>query len=107
MTTFRVRILLAMFATGAVIGSSIPQAHADPAGLVSTYATGATNAVCETLTAYPSFAGIEGVMQGIAEDGFTTNQSAEVVVIAVERGCPQFLGLLQDFADSAKHGVAA
>ena len=94
---------------GLVIGSgALFKAHADPIDwTTATYAAKSANAVCETLTVYPTQAGVLGVMQGIGEDGFTVGQSAQIVVIAVQSSCPRFWPLLQEFADSGKTSVNA
>jgi hypothetical protein len=89
---------------GLVIGSgALFKAHADPIDwTTATYAAKSANAVCETLTIYPTQTGVLGVMAGIREDGFTTTQAAQIVVIAVQSSCPRFWPLLQEFADTPK-----
>jgi hypothetical protein len=94
---------------GLVIGSSaLFKAHADPIDwTTATYAAKSATAVCETLTVYPTQAGVLGVMQGIQEDGFTTGQAAQIVVIAVQSSCPRFWPLLEEFANTAPKAVSA
>jgi hypothetical protein len=86
---------------GLIIGSgALFKAHADPVDpLVAVYAAKHTSAVCETLAIYPTFAGVEGVAEGIQEDGFTAYQSGQIIALSVEAGCPQRLPLLNAFAN--------
>lgn len=78
---------------------SIP-AHSEPLDVNSTiYAARNAPAVCEVLTVYPSLPGLEGVIQGVENDGFTATQAGGIVAIAVQAKCPRFDGLLQQFID--------
>lgn len=78
---------------------SIP-AHSGPLDVNSTiYAARNAPVVCEVLTDYPSLGGLEGVIQGVENDGFTPTQAGGIVAIAVQAKCPRFDGLLQQFVD--------
>jgi hypothetical protein len=94
-----------LMAAGAIIGAalvgSIP-AQADPiTSTVASYAAHNAGRVCAVLDTYPTFAGVEGVLDGIQKDsGFTGAQTAQVIVLAVDAACPRHLVLLQNFADT-------
>lgn len=98
------RLLVTAVAAGIVLigaASSTP-AHADPvAPEVVSYAARNANRVCIVLAAFPNFAGVTGVMDGIQKDtGFTSLQTAQALVLSVETTCPEFLPLLKRFADA-------
>ncbi|OCB57670.1 hypothetical protein A5677_17045 [Mycobacterium malmoense] len=107
------RLLICAVAAGLVlIGAASAPAHADPVGPeVTAYAIRNANRVCVVLTAFPNFAGVMGVMDGIQKDtGFTNMETAQALVLSVESTCPQWLPLLQKFADAyapATSGVRA
>lgn len=97
------RLLITAVAAGLVlIGAASAPAHADPVSPeVTAYAVRNANRVCVVLTAFPNFAGVMGVMDGIQKDtGFTGMQTAQVLVLSVESTCPQWLPLLQRFANA-------
>lgn len=75
-------------------------AHADPvAPQVINYAIAASPAMCNTLTAYPTLPGVDGLLAGIENDsGFTTTQAGQALVLGVRYRCPWHLPLLQRYA---------
>jgi hypothetical protein len=73
--------------TGAAIYTAVvlptllaPPAHAQPVIPDS--------AVCETLSSYPSLAGLKGVLQGVMDQGYTAFESGRIVASAVYDSCP-------------------
>jgi hypothetical protein len=59
-------------------------------------------AVCKTITAYPSEAGVAGVLQGVMSDGFGPVDAANIVNASVAVYCPQWWALLQAIGDRAR-----
>jgi hypothetical protein len=55
------------------------------------------SAVCETLSSYPSLAGLKGVLQGVMDQGYTAFESGRIVASAVYDSCPTFVPLLDQF----------
>lgn len=98
-------ILMALFGCILVMLSA-PHAKADPDSMVYAYAATFGGAVCETLDEYPSFAGIYGIGDAIAEDGLTYHQAGQVIAISVAEICPQHLALVKSFAASAAGSYA-
>jgi hypothetical protein len=87
----------ALIATGMILPSLLfaPPAKADP---VSNYTAIAAPAVCGTLDAYPTVAGVTGVLEGVVQDsGFGYYDAGLVVAAAVINECPRHLPLLQRF----------
>ena len=93
-------ILMALFGCILVMLSA-PHAQADPDSMVYAYAATFGGAVCETLDEYPSFAGIYGIGDAIAEDGLTYHQAGQVIAIAAMEICPRHLALVKAFAKSS------
>lgn len=79
-----------------------PQAGAAPGGLdvsdeVLDYASNRGQVVCQVLDEYPSISGLIGVMQGVAEDGFSYFQAGQVTALSVYGLCPRHSDLLDQF----------
>lgn len=93
------KALLAAVAVGGGLGASLvgaPPASADPA---SNYAAITAPAVCATLTDYPTFAGINGVVAFIVQDaGFSYYDAGRVVGMSVYGWCPQHAALIERYA---------
>jgi hypothetical protein len=85
---------LAAVLAAAALALIAPKAHADPDDVTYAYANTWAPAVCETLDAYPSYAGVEGVVLGIHEDGLSYFQAGQVIGLAVVNLCPRHLGLV-------------
>lgn len=62
-------------------------------------------AICETLTAYPTIGGVAGVARFLmGDEGYSSGDSADIVVASVLGYCPEYLPLLKRFA--AAYGPA-
>jgi hypothetical protein len=72
-------------------------AKADP--VVDSYTLNNEARVCKTLDAYPSVAGVEGVIAAIVNEGLTGGQAGQVVGMSVIDFCPSHLPEVQAFAD--------
>lgn len=100
-------------AAGALIGAALyhsAPADADPTRQqIINYAASAAPAICATLNDYPTLTGVVGVLRGVMQDtGFSVSDTGAVVVLAVENQCPQFIPLLQRFADTySRSGAVA
>ena len=104
-----VRRTLAGVAAGGVLAATglfwAGQARAD--GVISDaeyayiQAYGAT-AVCPVISAFPSEAGVMGVMQGIADDGFTYDAAVDIINASVSEFCPRHWSLLQRIGAEAR-----
>jgi len=100
-------LMVFMAALGcAVLILSSPKAKADVDDAAYAYAATFGGAVCETLDEYPSFAGIYGIGDAIAEDGLTYHQAGQVIAISVAEICPRHLALVKSFAASAAGSYA-
>lgn len=98
---------LALVGMGAVIAAGIvgmPAAKADPtlSHAQVAYVQAYHGAVCKTITAYPSEAGVAGVLSGVMDDGFGPVDAAEIVNVSVAGFCPQWWPLLQAIGDRAR-----
>jgi hypothetical protein len=58
-------------------------------------------AVCPTLDTYPTFPGVEGVLMGILDDGFTPYQAGEILALSVSRYCIRHMPLILRWANAA------
>ena len=94
-------LMILMAAFGCVVVMLSPSAKADPDSMVYAYAAVFGEAVCSTLDSYPSYGGIYGIADSIAEDGLTYHQAGQVIAISVAEICPQHLALVKSFAASA------
>ncbi len=93
MITITTTLAAAAVATAVI---TAPLAGAD-AG--TDYGDSHADAVCSTLTAYPSTGGLAGVAQAIHElDGLSYYQAGEAIGEAVYTQCPQFVPLITAFA---------
>jgi hypothetical protein len=77
-----------------------PAAKADDWTVVYAYAATYGGAVCETLDSYPSFGGIYGIADSIADDGLTYHQAGQVIAMSVMEICPRHTALITSFATS-------
>ena len=94
-------LMIVMAAFGVIVMLlSTPQAKADPDSMVYAYAASFGGAVCETLDAYPSFGGIYGIADSIADDGLTYHQAGQVIAMSVMEICPRHTALVTSFAAS-------
>lgn len=95
-------LMIVMAAFGVIVMLlSTPQAKADPDSMVYAYAATFGSAVCETLDSYPSFGGIYGIADSIAEDGLSFYQAGQVIGLSVSEICPRHLALVRSFAASS------
>ena len=94
-----VAIALGMIGPGII--TSAP-ANADPA---TDYAALYHDAVCLTLDDYPTYAGIFGVGDGIAEDGFSYEDAGRIIRISINTYCQRHMGLWDGFA--AEYGAVS
>jgi hypothetical protein len=98
------RLVLCGF--GALLAASVvsmPAAKADPLNDTQTaYVLTYHSAVCKTISAYPSEAGVAGVLSGIMDDGFGPVDAAEIVNASVAGWCPAWWPLLQAIGDRAR-----
>jgi len=95
---FSLGIVCGGFITAATI-AAVP-AKADTGDAVVAYTAVFGAIVCQTLDAYPTFAGIIGVGEAIADDGLSLHQAGEVLMMSATEICPRHLGLLERFVDS-------
>ncbi len=66
---------------------------------VEAYGAGA---VCPTIAAYPSTAGVMGVASAIMQDGFTADSSVDIINASVATYCPRYWPLLQSIGAEAR-----
>jgi hypothetical protein len=61
-------------------------------------------AICSVLSdaRYHTFAGVVGVTEAVAHDGFTLDNAVDIVNAAVENTCPANWGLLQAVGKAAR-----
>lgn len=93
----RTRIInraLVLAALGWLLIAGATTARAD---IVDQYTADYGWAVCETLTAFPTVAGIEGIGEAIVEDGLSAESAGAVIANSVMLYCPEHLGALQAF----------
>ena len=69
------------------------QAHADMGDAVAI-----ERAVCSTLSEYPSAAGVAGIGKALEEQGASSREAAEVIVLSVHDYCPGYMPLLERIA---------
>jgi hypothetical protein len=83
---------------------TMPAAKADPSlsHAQVAYVQAYHGAVCKTITAYPSEAGVAGVLSGVMDDGFGPVDAAEIVNASVAAFCPEWWALLQAIGDRAR-----
>lgn len=94
-------LMIVMAAFGVIVMLlSTPQAKADDWTVVYAYAATYGGAVCETLDSYPSFGGIYGIADSIADDGLTYHQAGQVIAMSVMEICPRHTALVTSFAAS-------
>lgn len=92
---------------GAVLGTGIARADGelDPVEVAYVKAYGAS-AVCPTIDAYPSEAGVTGVWQAIVEDGFYPDAAVDIINASVAVYCPRHWGLLEYIGAKARGEIA-
>jgi hypothetical protein len=102
-----VHVVVASVLVTVAVWLSIP-AEAEPVSPdVVAYAVKAAPALCITLAAYPSVAGVWGVLEGIEANHFTLAEAKEALMIGVQHRCPSFLPLVQRYIDTPIPGVEA
>ncbi len=110
MDALAVTLLMAVMAAlgCAVLILSTPQAKAAPQQ-DDAYAYAATFGlvVCSVLDDYSSFAGIAGIGQALAGEGWTGEDTGRIVGYSVMEFCPQHLPLIKRFAAEFGGQVAA
>ena len=93
-----------LMATSAFFGAAMyfsTPARADTEdSVVFAYVATFGGIVCNTLDDYPSFDGIIGIGQAMAEDGLTGYQAGQVIATSAIEICPRHLPLVRNFADS-------
>lgn len=94
-----VRLACLMLASLPLAAWLTAPAKADPAS--DAYALRYSGVVCQVLNQYPTFAGINGIAEGIHNDGLSYYQSGEVIATAVIYDCPKYLPLLDAWVKSA------
>lgn len=66
-------------------------------------ATSSSNAwICSELDSHPNDAGVTNVVMEIFSQGYSSKAGAELIVNTVVSQCPEYIPLLQKWAD--KHG---
>lgn len=96
--------LIFMVAFGCLLGLAYaPKAKAEPDSVVVAYAATYGGAVCSTLDDYPSFSGIIGIGQAIADDGLSFYQAGEVIALSVLDICPRHTALMDRFSEAYGH----
>lgn len=103
------RSALGLAAVGA-LAAAAQLATAEPAsadGIISDteYAyvtTWGPTAVCPTIDAYPTKAGVFGVMAGIMDDGFAADAAVDIINESVSTYCPRHWALLVRIGDEAR-----
>lgn len=99
---------LTLVGLGGILAAAVvtmpAEAHADPtlSHAQIAYVNTFHGAVCKTITAYPSEAGVAGVLSGVMDDGFGPVDAAEIVNVSVAGFCPQWWPLLQAIGDRAR-----
>jgi hypothetical protein len=97
---------LTLVGLGGILAAAVvtmPAAKADPLNDTQTaYVLAYHSAVCKTITAYPSEAGVAGVLSGVMDDGFGPVDAAEIVNASVAGWCPSWWPLLQAIGDRAR-----
>lgn len=53
--------------------------------------------VCMTLDDYPSFAGITGIGEAIADEGYSLEQAGEIIAESIINVCPHHTALMRRF----------
>lgn len=76
----------------------------DEAQYVLMYGNGA---ICPVIDQYHSMAGVMGVANAIAKDGFTADSAVDIINVAVETYCPRNWSLLVAIGKSARGEAAA
>ena len=64
------------------------------------------DAVCSTITSYPSLGGVSGVSRAIQEQGFSADSSVDIINASVQAFCPEHWPLLQAIGRAARASVA-
>lgn len=95
-----VLLFLLMGALGAACLLMVaPKAKADIDPVAISFAAHYADAICGTLTTYPTNDGVQGVLAAIQDQGLTNLQAAGAVVLAVSDVCPAQQYVLEKFAD--------
>jgi hypothetical protein len=89
-----------LLAAGAT-GIARADGELDPVEVAYVQAYGAS-AVCPTIDAYPSEAGVTGVWQAIVEDGFYPDSAVDIINASVAVYCPRHWGLLVRIGQQAR-----
>lgn len=64
------------------------------------------DAVCSTISSYPSLGGVSGVSRAIQEQGFPADSSVDIINASVQAFCPEHWPLLQAIGRAARAGAA-
>ena len=91
---FALGIVSGAFFTAGIVAAT--PAKADATTIAYTSSMG--EAVCTTLSEYPSYSGITGIGQAIVQDGLTLDQAGEVIWMSVTNLCPEHGALLMRYA---------
>ena len=80
------------------ISKAIPAAVIAAAVVLAPQASAFTgNQVCSDLDSNPTVRGVEIVAFGFLADGYSTDAAANTIVTSVQKGCPEYIPLLQQF----------
>jgi hypothetical protein len=94
---FCLGIITGSFLTASMVLLAGP-ARADTDRIVVSYAAMYGGVVCTTLAQFPTYSGVTGIGQAIAEDGLTLDQAGEVMWMSVANICPEHTSLLMRYA---------
>lgn len=97
--SFALGIVCGAFLTAGIVAAT--PAKADATTIAYTSSMG--QAVCSTVSQYPSYGGITGIGQAIVKDGLTLDQAGEVIWMSVTNLCPEHTSLLMRYA--ARYGT--
>lgn len=99
MDAFAVALLMALAATFGCILMLLaaPHAKADVSDQITDYTSLNGPLACEVLDDYNSVSGLIGLMQGIAEDGWTPYEAGQIAALSVFTYCPRHIDLLDRF----------
>lgn len=90
-------LLLAAALGCIVVLASAPSAKADVDSEAVAYAAHYAQAVCQTVSEYPTVTGLQGVMAGMVEQGLTSRQAGQAAALSIYDTCPQYSYLVDLF----------
>lgn len=64
------------------------------------------SAICPVINAFPSEAGVMGVLEGIHDDGFAYDAGVDIINASVAQYCPTYWSLLERIGAKARNEIA-